>query len=398
MDKRARRQNSSLQHANKKVKKSGSQAYGLRNEGSNEGDRLEYRILQGYRTMDSEMVEQRLEIDRGAGINLAMEKLKNADELFSQAGALMKDPEKSNNTILAYDSRALLNISELAQSSVRNLKLDEAKQNINSIDVINGMKKWMLEEYLEETGLDHNLIDTDEEGGNSDSDNNGAEVDGDEPLTQADIDKRLMTKRLKERSKLAKYEPFKQFEQFNWLKLGTLYRNISRKPNVADHLLGPLQVEKKARAASKPRVRDDPIGKEVTAKNMSNEDMNAKGAATTEEFVRACFKILKKKKGYESINLFEFIIDPDSFSKTVENLFYTSFLIRDGKLIMEEDEDGYPQIRIMPPAPKDPEARALELQKRNEKPLSHLIFQLDIPTYERLKQEFNITESFIGKV
>lgn len=396
MDKRTRGERDSSQHLKKKLKKSGSQAYGLNKEGDHEGDRLEYQILQGYRTMDSEMVEQRVQLDREADINIAIQKLKDADKLFNQAGALMKDPEKTSNTILAYDSRALLNISELAQTSVRSLKLDEAKQNINSVDVLNGMKKWMLEEYLEETGLDQNLVDSDEENENISNEGNEQEVDENESLSQADIDKRLMTRRLKERSKLAKYEQFKQFEQFNWLKLGTLYRNISRKPNVVDHLLGPLQVEKKARAAPKPRVRDDPLGKEVTAKNMSNEDMNAKGAATTEEFVRACFKILKKKKGYESINLFEFIIDPNSFSKSLENLFYTSFLIRDGKLIMEEDADGYPQIRIMPPVPKDPEARALELQKRNEKPLSHLIFQLDIPTYEKLKQEFNITESFIG--
>ena len=39
------------------------------------------------------------------------------------------------------------------------------------------------------------------------------------------------------------------------------------------------------------------------------------------------------------INLFRAIINPTSFGQSVENLFYLSFLIRDGEVSLEFDED-----------------------------------------------------------
>lgn len=48
-------------------------------------------------------------------------------------------------------------------------------------------------------------------------------------------------------------------------------------------------------------------------------------------------KILKMQSG--PINLFRFIVNPNDFGQTVENLFYVSFLIREGKCALEFSED-----------------------------------------------------------
>lgn len=46
-----------------------------------------------------------------------------------------------------------------------------------------------------------------------------------------------------------------------------------------------------------------------------------------------------------NVNLFKFIINPQDFGQSVENLFYLSFLIRDGKCAFFADEDtGEPVI------------------------------------------------------
>ena len=52
-------------------------------------------------------------------------------------------------------------------------------------------------------------------------------------------------------------------------------------------------------------------------------------------------KLLMDQNG--PVNLFRFFINPSDFAQSVENLFYLSFLIRDGECALEM-EDGEPVI------------------------------------------------------
>ena len=47
---------------------------------------------------------------------------------------------------------------------------------------------------------------------------------------------------------------------------------------------------------------------------------------------------------YGGVNFYEWIINPKSFSESVENLFYTSFLVREGKLVIDIDDEGIPRL------------------------------------------------------
>jgi Nse4 C-terminal len=45
------------------------------------------------------------------------------------------------------------------------------------------------------------------------------------------------------------------------------------------------------------------------------------------------------------VSLFHFTVNPKSFGQTVENLFYVSFLVKNGLVGIEFDSDGIPSLR-----------------------------------------------------
>lgn len=46
----------------------------------------------------------------------------------------------------------------------------------------------------------------------------------------------------------------------------------------------------------------------------------------------------------QAINIFRFVVNPNDFAQSVENIFYLSFLIRDGKVAFETDTNGEPVV------------------------------------------------------
>lgn len=49
----------------------------------------------------------------------------------------------------------------------------------------------------------------------------------------------------------------------------------------------------------------------------------------------------------DSVNFYKFLIDPDSFGHTVENVFHFAFLIKDGQASLQLAEDGAPMAGMM---------------------------------------------------
>ena len=58
----------------------------------------------------------------------------------------------------------------------------------------------------------------------------------------------------------------------------------------------------------------------------------------TSHNVEIVYNCLSKQKG--AVDFFKFVIHPSSFSQTIENIFYLSFLIRDGKISLEMDPNA----------------------------------------------------------
>ncbi|QLG72438.1 hypothetical protein HG535_0D01460 [Zygotorulaspora mrakii] len=373
-------------------KRRGAEGYNV--ETRDIGAGTEFEVLQAYRKFEEAMNQDRVQVARTGDIKIAMDSLDKVDALYKKVEGT------KNNGLFAHDARAMVCISELAEISVRNLKFDDGKSLVNLHDIVNSLKKYMLKEYLASSGGSENLITSDAYTvSNSESPNGSpkepkesaaSHVEGDLEVSEVDRFKEGIIRR----THLQQFATYNEFDQFNWSRMGALFEHLSKMPQSVDHLLGPLSLTRKARSVINRRERET-VGAAVTAEKVTQNSLSSVQEATTPEHVRRCFKVLLKKKGHEAINLYEFIIDPISFSKSVENLFYASFLVKEGRVVMEEDAQGFPCVRIKEELPRDPQEKAIEAQKRRDAQQNHIIFQLDMPSWRTFIDKFNIKVAFL---
>lgn len=170
----------------------------------------------------------------------------------------------------------------------------------------------------------------------------------------------------------------------NWALLGRHACFPSNKrPPTTSFLLGPLSVQKKARMTQRTQTnRKQPVGPAVRPQEVKsgdiqqNENSNlsklVKGISTrlrshietvddkiTEELSQIEEEDLQPEdlvaasRRYRgaitptqelAVNLLDFAINPHDFGQTVENLFYVSFLVREGAAKIIKDDEGLPLL------------------------------------------------------
>lgn len=164
-------------------------------------------------------------------------------------------------------------------------------------------------------------------------------------------------------------------DMMNWTHLGRFAALPSiRRPPLPGFLLGPLSVEKKSRKVTKRSAPFRPNNLTETRPEVLDVTDFAK---TENDLTAICSKILLQlrtvqeevqeavaelieddmddqtksdimhKHGLRStggIDVMRFVVNPRSFGQTVENMFYVSFLIRDGRVEIDYDEHDLPAL------------------------------------------------------
>lgn len=184
---------------------------------------------------------------------------------------------------------------------------------------------------------------------------------------------------------------------WEWLGARACFPSNSR-PATPGFLLGPLSLQKRARAqrARRERLQRQGRGEAVRPDELKAADLQQAESSTLtaictkihdnfksvllrgwakvaeessedpeqEEVQRLCEKHFITEK--DGVHLFRFALHPTSFGQTVENLFYVSFLIKDGHLGVDMDNYGMPTLRefsptsptshlpVLPPPPNPP--------------------------------------------
>lgn len=289
----------------------------------------EKKLSNSYKVLNSRLLQQRALVMREGGIDLVRLDLEHLEGLFN---AKQKLPQLSKN-LQTYDAKGLSSVSDLAELSVRTMKIGQSELQLKVGDFLKSIKRYILASSFENE---------------------------DRPL----------------------------IKDYNFCRLGSAYLETSTRPPTIDFLRGPLTIEKKVRTVKK-RAKDDlPNSSSLTTADQPNLDNLAHQQDDTAVAVMKIFKRLKTKNGVP-MGFQEFFINPDSFGQSVENLFYSSFLIRDGKAKIFKQQDDW-MIREVP-------AKVLredyDIIKESE--VEHHIFKLDYIKWQSLIDKYHITESFI---
>ncbi|KAF2086544.1 hypothetical protein K490DRAFT_44110 [Saccharata proteae CBS 121410] len=106
------------------------------------------------------------------------------------------------------------------------------------------------------------------------------------------------------------------------------------------------------------------------------------------EAVAGNHRLIRNEEGDPEIPLLEWVVNPNSFGQTVENLFYTSFLIREGNAAIGKDKRGLPTLR-----PADP--RSLNEQHQQQVQKNQAILSIDYPTWQTFIRALDLREPII---
>ncbi|TFY60774.1 hypothetical protein EVJ58_g4935 [Rhodofomes roseus] len=172
-------------------------------------------------------------------------------------------------------------------------------------------------------------------------------------------------------------------ELLDFARIGRRALAKSHRVPVMDFMLGPLSIEQKKRAVIKRATlqkdeREKKKPQEITESDITrSENETTKNVATLE-------RILQQQDN--KVNLFRVIVNPDDFGQSVENLFYLSFLIRDGKCALEF-EDGEPFIYVTEQPSEEDYAAGLRKQQ--------MVMEFDMATWRRAIEVFDIKDALI---
>jgi len=168
-------------------------------------------------------------------------------------------------------------------------------------------------------------------------------------------------------------------DMMNWAHLGRFACIPAvRRPALPGFLLGPLSIEKKARKITKRsapfRVNNlqEVRPEELRAEDLKKSDKNDLPSICKKIYVQLTSAVLEAQNAAEDaldklgddvapevekevmerhalrstggIDLIRFVVNPQSFGQTIENMFYVSFLIREGSVKLDFDENGLPSI------------------------------------------------------
>lgn len=133
-------------------------------------------------------------------------------------------------------------------------------------------------------------------------------------------------------------EGIEQLEDVDWEKLGKTTAGYLRSVNIVGFKNGPISIEYKRKEQKSRRTRDKNEGPVVRPDEATSETKQER--TQTDHRVHDLHLCLP----LEPVNFWIFVLNPHSFTETVENIFDLSFLVKKGEAMINV-VDGEPYIQ-----------------------------------------------------
>ncbi|XP_049620456.1 non-structural maintenance of chromosomes element 4 homolog A [Suncus etruscus] len=177
----------------------------------------------------------------------------------------------------------------------------------------------------------------------------------------------------------------------SWKISGKTAENTFNKTHTFHFLLGSIQGEAPVPKPRADRQRKVHTSEEQRAMPAQLKRMEESHQEATEKEVERILGLLQTyfhEDPDTPMSFFDFVIDPHSFPRTVENIFHVSFIIRDGFARIRLDQDRLP---IIEPVNDENERSEQNTQIRNQG-----IIALSYRDWEEIVKTFEISEPVIA--
>ncbi|XP_004700946.2 non-structural maintenance of chromosomes element 4 homolog A [Echinops telfairi] len=179
----------------------------------------------------------------------------------------------------------------------------------------------------------------------------------------------------------------------SWKISGKTAENTFNKTHTFHFLLGSVQGEQPVPKPRVDRPRRVRMVEEQRAMPAQLKRMEESHQEATEKEVERILGLLQtyfQEDPETPISFFDFVVDPHSFPRTVENIFHVSFIIRDGFARIRLDQDRLP---IIEPVNMNEEHESIDHSTQNR---NQGIISLSYRDWEEIVKTFEISEPVIA--
>ncbi|KAJ1356095.1 Non-structural maintenance of chromosomes element 4 A [Parelaphostrongylus tenuis] len=315
-------------------------------------------------------LEEKCEVDKGGNsllIDDLQKSLNDVERSYQDIGAGGKE--------LAADAETLVSIAKTLSVQVNMLHNANAERVVTPENFANALILWMNSQpqCAQHTPSVCNPLLIDE-----------TEVDSEDPPSGMSQVKNSL-----DESESVSAPPKISFDQWRWFgrqNYGTLTYDVSinnvslqtKVPN--DQVVASSEVVNKERAKRQKDVKEEAVV--LKDKHLESVDDEVSVARELDK-VRKALK--KAWKDDSSIDYFKFVMDPTDFGMTVQNMFYISFLIKDGHVRLSMSDE---QLPVLLPV-SDEERQNLQVDNRSAAATNQAIISLSYEDWEEMARAMN---------